>query len=123
MRFGTMAAVAAGLLLAAQGANAADAKNGEIIFGRCAVCHTVQKGGPAGLGPNLFGVVGRKAGTAPGYAYSGALKSSGITWTEDKLKAWVSGPQKVVPGTKMAFGGISSKSQVEDVVAYLKTLK
>jgi cytochrome c len=55
--------------------------------------------------------------------YSGALKGSGITWTNDKLTAWISGPARLVPGTKMAFGGISNPQQVGDVVAYLNTLK
>jgi len=55
--------------------------------------------------------------------WSGALKNSGITWTNDKLKAWVTAPARLVPGTKMAFGGISNPKQVDDVVAYLGTLK
>ncbi|MBL6853520.1 MAG: cytochrome c family protein [Alphaproteobacteria bacterium] len=115
-------AAAAAALLATPAA-AADAKNGQTVFGRCAICHTVQKGGPNGLGPNLFGVVGRKAASLASFSYSGALKSSGITWTPDKLKQWVMGPQKLVPGTKMAFGGITNTSQADDVVAYLGTLK
>lgn len=110
-------------LLAASAAQAADANNGKTIFGRCAICHTVDKGGANGLGPNLFGVAGRKAAALPNYLYSGALKGSGITWTGDKLKAWISAPARLVPGTKMAFGGISNPGQVDDVVAYLGTLK
>ena len=113
----------AAALLTATAAQAADANNGKVVFGRCAVCHTVAKGGPNGLGPNLFGVVGRKAASLPNFMYSGALKASGITWTPDKLKAWISGPARLVPGTKMAFGGISNPQQVDDVVAYLSTLK
>jgi cytochrome c2 len=102
---------------------AGNAGNGKTIFGRCAICHTVQKGGPNGLGPNLFGVAGRKAASLANYSYSGALKSANITWTNDKLKAWVMGPFKLVPGTKMAFGGIANPAQADDVVAYLDTLK
>jgi cytochrome c len=102
---------------------AADAGNGKAIFARCAACHTVIKGGPNGLGPDLFGVVGRKAGSLSNYMYSGQLKASGITWTNDKLTAWVQGPQRLVPGNKMAFGGISNPAQVADLVAYLDTLK
>jgi cytochrome c2 len=104
-------------------AMAADAGNGKAIFARCAACHTVIKGGPNGLGPDLFGVVGRKAGSLSNYMYSGQLKASGITWTNDKLTAWVQGPQRLVPGTKMAFGGISNPAQVADLIAYLDTLK
>jgi cytochrome c len=110
-------------VLAASAAHAADAGNGKMVFGRCAVCHTTNKGGGNGLGPNLFGVAGRKAAALPGYMYSGALKNSGLTWTNDKLKAWIGGPSRLVPGTKMAFGGISNPTQVDDVVAYLGTLK
>ena len=76
-----------------------------------------------GLGPNLFGVVGRKAATLPGFEYSGPMKASGITWTPDNLSKWVAGPAKMVPGTKMAFGGIAQKSQIADLVEYLETLK
>ena len=104
-------------------AEAGDANNGKTVFARCSICHTVQKSGTNGLGPNLFGIVGRKAATVPNFAYSGALKNSGITWTPDKLKSWISGPARMVPGTKMAFAGISNPKQADDVVAYLATLK
>jgi cytochrome c len=114
---------AAALALLATSAHAADPANGKSIFARCAICHTVQKGGPNGLGPNLFGVVGRKSASAPGFMYSGAMQHSGITWTNDKLKAWIAAPARLVPGTKMAFAGISNPSQVDDVIAYLGTLK
>jgi cytochrome c len=108
---------------AASAAQATDATNGKALFARCAACHVVTKGGGNGLGPNLFGVVGRKAASLPSFAYSSALKSSGITWTNDKLTAWITSPARLVPGTRMAFGGISNHEQVEDVVAYLNTLK
>ena len=105
-------------------ANAAgDAKAGATVFGRCAVCHTNDKGGGDGLGPNLFGVVGRKAASRPGYAYSPPMRKSGIIWTDVNLTKWVAGPARLVPGTKMAFGGVTSKKQQADVVAYLTTLK
>ena len=114
---------AAAIALLASPAHAADASSGKTIFARCAICHTVQKGGANGLGPNLFGVAGRKAASVPSFMYSGAMKNSGITWTNDKLKAWITAPARLVPGTKMAFGGISNPKQVDDVVAYLGTLK
>ncbi len=97
--------------------------NGKTVFGRCAICHTVDKGGPNGLGPNLFGVAGRKGASLASYSYSGALRGANITWTNDKLKAWVMGPSRLVPGTKMAFGGLTDAGQADDVVAYLGTLK
>jgi cytochrome c len=104
-------------------AQAGDANSGKVVFARCTICHTVQKGGPNRLGPNLFGVFGRKAAAVPGFAYSGALKNSGITWKADKLKAWITAPARLVPGTKMAFAGINNPKQVDDVVAYLASLK
>jgi cytochrome c len=110
-------------VLLATAANAGDAASGKTVFTRCAICHTVQRGGANGLGPNLFGVVGRKAASVPGYAYSPALKKSGITWTPDKLKNWVTSPARMVPGTKMAFAGIGNPKQADDVVAYLVSLK
>jgi cytochrome c len=110
-------------IFAISAAHAGDANNGKTIFARCAVCHTVQKGGPNGVGPNLFGIVGRKSASLPGYMYSGALKGLNIAWTNGKLKAWVSGPMRMAPGTKMAFPGLSNPKQADDVVAYLNTLK
>jgi cytochrome c len=121
--FKTIALAAAFAMLAIPASAAGNANNGKTVFGRCAVCHTVQKGGPNGLGPNLFGVAGRKAASLQGYTYSGALKASGITWSNDKLKAWIAEPARLVPGTKMAFGGLSNSSQQDDVIAYLDTLK
>jgi len=112
------------LACSAAAANAAgDAKAGANVFKRCVVCHTSDKGGGDGLGPNLFGVVGRKAATRPGFAYSGPLQKAGITWTEANLTKWAAGPARMVPGNKMAFPGITSKKQQADVVAYLATLK
>ena len=105
-------------------ANAAgDAKAGANVFKRCAVCHTNDKGGGDGLGPNLFGVVGRKAASHPGFSYSAPLQKSGIVWNEATLTKWAANPARMVPGTKMAFGGITSKKQQADVVAYLVSLK
>ncbi|HWA04103.1 MAG TPA: cytochrome c family protein [Rhizomicrobium sp.] len=105
------------------GANAADAAKGKTVFARCAICHTTTKGGPNGIGPDLFGVVGRKAGTVPDFAYSAAMKNSGITWTPEKLDSYVAHPSAVVPGNRMAFAGIFDAGQRADVVAYLATLK
>jgi len=118
--FAALALLAASTTLANAAGNA---KAGEAVFKRCAVCHTSDKGGGDGLGPNLFGVVGRKAATRPGFAYSAPLQKSGIVWTEASLTKWTAGPARVVPGTKMAFAGISSKKQQADLVEYLETLK
>ena len=102
---------------------AGDPKAGAAVFKRCAICHTNDKGGGDGLGPNLSGIAGRKAASRPGFAYSGPLQKSGLIWNEANLTKWVAGPARMVPGTKMAFAGVTSKKQQADVVAYLLTLK
>jgi cytochrome c len=121
-RIAALSLIAAGLLSAPVFA-AGDPVQGKAVFQRCAICHNVEKDGGNGVGPNLFGIVGRKAATVDGFNYSGPLKASGIVWTDDNLAKWIASPAKMVPGTKMAFGGISSKGQIADVVAYLNTLK
>ncbi len=104
-------------------AQAGDAAAGKIVFQRCAICHRVEKDGGNGLGPNLFGVVGRKAGTVAGFSYSAAMKASGITWSADKLNAYIEHPAAVVPGNRMAFAGVTDSGQRTDLIAYLATLK
>jgi len=103
--------------------DAGDPVAGKTVFARCAICHKVTQGGGNSVGPNLFGVVGRKSASLQDFQYSGPMKELAITWTDDKLSEWVSGPAKMVPGTKMAFPGITSKADVRNVVAYLDTLK
>jgi cytochrome c len=118
----SMGVIAVAGMLASQ-AQAADAKHGASVFQRCAICHSNTKGAAAKIGPNLFGVMGRKAGTMPNFSYSSAMKNSGITWTPEKLQAYIQHPQQVVPGNRMAFAGVSSKADDADLVAYLGTLK
>jgi len=117
------AATAAAALLSTAAMGAGDAAKGKELFARCMVCHTSEKGGPNRVGPNLFGVVGRKAGTLPGFSFSPAMKNSGITWDEEVLAKYLLAPSKMVPGTKMPFGGFNDPSQSADVAAYLATLK
>ena len=118
---------AAGLMLASQAANAAaagDAKNGEGVFmDNCGVCHTAAKGAAHKIGPNLFGLVGRKSATAAGYMYSPAMMKANLTWDVPTLQVYLMGPQKKVPGTKMGFPGFSDPQDEADVIAYLVTLK
>jgi len=116
-------AVIAAAILATPALAAGDPVQGKAVFARCAICHNVEKDGGNGVGPNLFGIMGRKAATVDGFNYSGPMKASGIVWNDDKLSQWVAGPAKMVPGTKMAFGGIAQKTQIADLVAYLDTLK
>jgi cytochrome c len=102
---------------------AGNAANGASVFARCGICHNSANGAGNKIGPDLFGVVGRKAGTAPGFSYSAAMKSAGFVWTNAKLDTYIKSPSTVVPGNKMAFIGIPSDSQRADLVAYLDTLK
>lgn len=88
-----------------------------------AQAHSVDPGGKQNVGPNLFGVCGRQAGTSPGYAYSNAMKNKGIIWSESTLDKFLQNPRKFVPGTKMVFAGIKKKRDRHDVIAYLCSLK
>jgi cytochrome c len=108
-------------LLVGSVVNAADdAAAGEKVFAQCAACHTVGASAQNSVGPVLNGVVGRAAGTYPGYRYSSAMRKSGLTWDEATLKQYLRGPDKMVPGTKMAFPGLSSDDDLANVIAYLK---
>jgi cytochrome c len=113
----TLAAVLAGM---ATGAVAAP--TGQQVFEqRCTVCHSLQPA-PGKMGPPLAGVAGRKAGTAPGFAYSAAMKASGITWTPAELDAFIKAPGKKVPGTKMLLGAPDAEQRAA-VIQYLSTVK
>jgi cytochrome c len=93
-----------------------------VVFAQCISCHSV-KPGVNGVGPSLYGAVGRKAGTLPGYAYSDALKAWGKTLTPEELDRWLTAPMKDVPGTKMVFPGIPDAAKRKAVIDYLVTLK
>jgi cytochrome c len=117
------AAIAAALSLAAIAAapaHAQDAEAGQKTFIVCRACHQIGPNAKNGVGPELNGVVGRKAGTVAGYSYSEANKTSGITWDEATLTTYLANPQAVVKGTKMIFAGIHDPAKVQDVIAYLK---
>ena len=114
----------AGTLLAgiASAALAADPAAGEKVFKtQCALCHTVEPGKNK-IGPSLFGVVGRKAGTVPGFHYSSANQNSGITWDDAALNKYLQDPKAMVPGTLMTYAGLKNDTQRADVIAYLDTL-
>jgi cytochrome c len=101
-------------------ASAQDAALGEKVFLKCKACHQIGDGAKNAVGPVLNGVVGRKAGTYPDYAYSDANKNSGITWDEATLKEYLKNPRAKVPGTKMIFPGLTKEDDIDNVIAYLK---
>lgn len=95
---------------------------GQAIARQCAACHTFQKGGPNGIGPNLYGVVGRPKGSEPGFGYSDAMKAKGGDWTIEDLNKFLTSPRDYVNGTKMTFAGLSKGNQRADVIDYLNSL-
>lgn len=97
-----------------------DAAAGEKAFAACRTCHVVVPGQNR-IGPSLHGVVGRAAGTVSGFNYTAANKNSGITWSEEKLFQYLEKPQRVVPGTKMAYAGQRVPQTRANLIAYLKT--
>lgn len=124
-----LAGLAGAACLLASPALAADAAHGAQIFkGTCGVCHLAQPH-PAisdlamRIGPNLWGVVGRKAGVTPHFRYSAAIMQSGIVWTPDKLRPYIHSPQTTIPNIRMSFQGLKNMKDVDDVVAYLQTFK
>jgi cytochrome c len=116
------------VLLVAIGAapsRAADAKNGAAVFIRqCSLCHTIGEGESNRFGPNLYGILKRKAGTVPDFKYSQAFTSTvSWDWNAETLKAWILGPAQMVPGTTMGvFQGVSDKDS-DDLMAYLVSQK
>ncbi|WP_309606367.1 c-type cytochrome [Phenylobacterium sp.] len=91
-------------------------------FGICATCHEVTPGARPSLGPNLFGLGGRKAGSLADYDYSAAMKAAGVTWSAETLQAFTLDPNKVVPGNKMDYPGAEAAA-AKAIVDYLLALK
>lgn len=103
---------------------AANAENGRTIATRvCGSCHTFNEGGRAGVGPNLYGIVGNHHAHMEGFNYSAGMKAkSGETWDYEALNTFISGPSRAIPGTRMAYGGMNSAAQRADVIAFLRSL-
>lgn len=105
---------------AGQAAKARAATPPPATFARCAVCHNADKGAADKLGPNLWGVYGIKAGVGK-FAFSPAMKASGIKWTDANLDKWIAKPAALIPGSRMAFPGVSDPAKRAELVAWLKT--
>lgn len=90
-------------------------------FAQCKACHSVEPG-KNGIGPSLAGIWGEKAGAVPGFEFSEAMKNSGITWNQATLDRYLTDPKGVVPGNKMAFGGLKDAAKRQAVIDYIKSL-
>jgi nitrite reductase (NO-forming) len=95
-----------------------DPAAGKLVFRKCQVCHSLESGKDV-LGPSLAGIIGRKSGAEPNYAYSPAMKSANLTWDAKTLDAYLDDPQKFVPGNKMPFPGLKTAQDRTDVIAFL----
>ena len=102
------------------GARAQDAAAGEQVFRKCFPCHSIGPGAKNKVGPELNGLDGRTAGSAPGYSYSSANKESGIVWKEATFKEYIKDPRAMVKGTKMSFAGIKRQEDIDNLWAYLR---
>ncbi|MEM8790886.1 MAG: cytochrome c family protein [Pseudomonadota bacterium] len=119
------AAGVAALLLSGGAAQAADPEDGKKVFRKCRACHKVEDG-QNGVGPHLFGVVGRPVASVEGYKYSRGMAGfaeGGKAWTIEELDGYLANPRKHVKGTKMAFGGLKKEDDRAAIIAYLETLQ
>ena len=99
----------------------ADVNKGADVFKKCQACHTINQGGANGLGPNLYGSMGKPHGHVPGFAYSDALKGKPGVWDWNSLSEWLTSPKGYAPGTKMTFAGLSNPQDRANVIAYLNS--
>jgi cytochrome c len=114
-----VATLAAVLLAPAARALDGDAARGATVYERCSACHSPDADR---VGPRHRGVVGRRAGSVEGFAYSVAVRRSGIVWNEVALQRWLADPQSLIPGQRMGFR-LNDAQERADVIAYLKTLR
>ena len=108
------------ILAIASPATAADPDHGKALYQTCAACHTER---PDALGPSLKGVVGRKSAALDDFRYSNPMKRANLVWDEANLRAYIQDPQAKVKGNRMPYGGLTDGKDVDDIVAYLKTLQ
>lgn len=98
---------------------AADPAAGEKVYAKCTACHSIAQGGPAGIGPNLWAIMGKPIAQG-GFAYSSALAGHGGAWTYENMDAWLENPRAFAPGTKMSFAGLSKPEDRANIMAYMK---
>ena len=103
-----------GVLAEARGG---DPRLGELVYERCAACHSLARDR---AGPRHCGLFGRRAGSVEGYEYSEAMKGSGIVWDETALDRFLENPMQAVPGTSMGYAGVESARERADLIAYLE---
>ena len=97
-----------------------DVAAGEATFAKCTACHTIASGGATGIGPNLFGIMGKPIGShAAGFAYSDVIANHGGEWTFENVDAWLASPRAFANGTKMSFPGLSDPQERANVILYL----
>ncbi len=104
---------------------AGNSENGKQIFHKCAVCHTIAKGEPNKIGPNLWDIVGAPTARYTDYTYSSAMQNHGKeggVWGFEQLYRYLYAPRVYIPGTKMAFAGLKKDSDRADLIAYLRTM-
>jgi cytochrome c len=94
-----------------------------VFASQCSTCHSDARSRPTIVGPPLYGVVGRQAGTVLGYPYSTAMRSAGFAWTPDRLRSYLPAPRDYLPGVRMTYAGLKNSAQLDDLIAYLQTLK
>ena len=107
------------IILTVSIAYAADSVKGQKVFKKCVACHSLQEGKNK-MGPTLYNLLGRKAGSVEGYKYSKAMKNSGVVWDEESLDKFLTKPRKFIPKTKMSFRGIKKKSLRDDLISFFK---
>ncbi len=98
----------------------ADIEHGQRIFFQCRACHSLNEGGPNKVGPNLYGLFGRHAGSVPGFAYSDALANADLVWTAETLDGWLAHPSAYLPGNQMVFVGVKDARDRANLIAYLR---
>ncbi len=111
--------IAAAFAVTSHAANAQDIAAGKTSFNKCLACHAIGENAKNKVGPELNGLNGRKSGSVEGYSYSDANKNSGITWNEKEFKDYIKAPKAKIPGTKMAFAGITKESEIDSLWAFI----